>query len=358
MTFITSLSATVTAFAAPEKNFSSVMHKLEVESFDSGGTLIFSDSPEYVRKNGILYADTVSGAGRILFYHLNDTGVLKRLAVVVENVSNKKCSVKITRSGISSPSRNFLHVGKATQLVYMQGAFDEKIELKPRERKIFNSDWENIILNPGQLVYGVADFFAEDTVKIFVMMYPYNADPLRFIDSAEILPRDKYQLRGTFKNMNRTLRLKKIYNPERDGIGYVIIGDNVNDIFKTGIDATDGMTVTNYGNYGINYTLDFRTNSPTNFFLSPLGGEYAGVMQYKHGKEIGIISTPSENLYFGDKTPREPEHVQKAREEGLSILTNHTELAELGTYDGEVKFIYSPPGASNLPVNIVLTPIK
>ena len=37
-------------------------------------------------------------------------------------------------------------------------------------------------------------------------------------------------------------------------------------------------------------------------------------------------------------------------------MTNHTELAELGTYTGGVIFEYSPLGASNLPVHIILMP--
>jgi len=48
----------------------------------------------------------------------------------------------------------------------------------------------------------------------------------------------------------------------------------------------------------------------------------------------------------------------QAREEGLLLLTQYTELADLGTYssDQSVQFEYSPPGASNLPVNIILMP--
>ena len=84
----TSLSAFFSA--AHAENFpSTVMHKLDVYSRDSGGTLIFSDSPEYVNRNGILYTDTVSGEARILFYHLNNTGVRKRFAIIFENVSDE-----------------------------------------------------------------------------------------------------------------------------------------------------------------------------------------------------------------------------------------------------------------------------
>ena len=81
------------------------------------------------------------------------------------------------------------------------------------------------------------------------------------------------------------------------------------------------------------------------------------LLNYNEEKESKVILTPKHRTYFGDKTPKEPEHVKKAREEGLSLLTNYTELAELGTYKGKVRFEYSPPGASYLPVNIILMPI-
>ena len=67
-----------------------------------------------------------------------------------------------------------------------------------------------------------------------------------------------------------------------------------------------------------------------------------------------VILTPEKRTYFGDKTPKEPDSVQKARERGHVLLTNYTELAELGAYSGKISFEYSPPGASNLPVNLIL----
>ena len=355
MTFFTSISFTLPTFAQ-SKFTSTVMHRLPVDVLDNGGTLLFSDSPEYVRMNGILYTDTVKGDARILFYHLNDTGVKKKLAVVVENVSSGQNHVEITRGGVSAPSRNFLSVGKASQSMYMQDNFHDMINLNEGERKLFQEYMDRVTINPGQLVYGVFDFHTDKPVKIYVMMYPQEANPLLFVDYAPILPKDKYCLRGTFRNMNRTINLRKTYDPDNDGIGYILIGDDVTDFFKKGIDATDGKEVINYGNYGINYFLNFRTKSMTRFCLSPLGGHYAGAMRFYHAGQSGTIETPADRIYFGDKTPHEPESVRKAREEGMTILTNRTELSELGSYNGKVTFEYSPPGASNLPVNIVLLP--
>ena len=333
-----------------------VMHKLEVWSQDSGGTLIFSDSPEYVRKNGILYTDTVSGDARLLFYHLNDTGVRKRFAIIFENAADGNNVVKITRGGLCAPNKNYFSVGKIAQTMYMQNAFTDSIALGSHERTVYQPHANYFLLNPGQLIHGVCDFTAFKPVRIFLLMYPENADPLDFLTRAEILPKDEHRLRGTFRQMNRTLTLKRPYDSQRDGLGYILIGDNVNDRFKRGVDATDGSEVVNYGNYGINYTINFRMRFPTRFYLSPLGGHYAGALRYKYFGSSGVIQTPEQRLYFGDKTPPEPPNVARAREDGISFMTSATELTELGSYNGQVSFEYSPPGASNLPVNIVLMP--
>jgi len=346
---------TISSSAAAENN-AAVMRKLEVFSRDSGGTLIFSDSPEYVRRNGILYMDTVEGDARILFYHLNDTGVRKRFAIIFENSSGKPNVVNITRGGMTEPNRNYFSVGKIAQTMYMEGGFRDRMELQRYERRVYQPC--TFLLNPGQLIHGLYDFTAEKPVRIFLLMYPENADPLDFLTRAEILPKDEQRLRGTFKQMNRTLTLKRPYDGERDGLGYILIGDNVNDLYKRGIDATDGSEVINYGNYGITYTLNFSTKFMTNFYLSPLGGHYAGALRYKYGQNSGVIQTPARRLYFGDRTPPEPPTVAQARIAGYSVMTDATELSDLGSYRGQVSFEYSPPGASNLPVNIVLVPSK
>ena len=333
---------------------STVMHKLEVFSRDSGGTLIFSDSPEYVRRDGILYMDTVEGDARILFYHLNDTNVRKRFAIIFENNSAEENVVNITRGGLTAPNGNYFSVGKIAQTMYMEGEFRDQFKLERYERKVYQPC--NFLLNPGQLIHGVCDFTVNQPVRIFLLMYPEYAEPLEFLGYAQVLPKDEQRLRGTFKQMNRTLTLKRPYDGARDGLGYILIGDNVNDLFKRGIDATDGSEVINYGNYGITYTLNFSTRFMTDFYLSPLGGHYAGALRYKYYGDSGVIQTPAQRLYFGDRTPPEPPSVAQARVDGVSLMTETTELSALGSYRGQVSFEYSPPGASNLPVNIILMP--
>ena len=358
MTLITSLSMTVSEARSSKKLFTStIMHKLEVDTIDNGGTLLFSDSPEYVKENGILYTDVVEGDVRLLFYHLNESSVNKRIAVVVENVSNVFNTVDITRGVMSEPSEDFLNVGKSVQTHYMDKAFHSSLYMLKGDKKLLVDDISSPLIKPGQLVYGVYDFYAAHSVKVSVLMYPQAADPIEFSGWAKVLPKDEYRLRGTYSNMNRILTAKKVYNPAEDGIMYIMLADDVNDIFKTGIDSTDNSEVKDVGNYGVNYTINLKTTAPTRICLTPLGGVYAGAMRVNYKGKSKMIQTPKGKLYFGDKMPKEPESVQKAREEGLSFLTNYTELADLGIYEGDVSFEYSPPGASNLPVNIILMPV-
>ncbi|MBR1578969.1 MAG: copper amine oxidase [Selenomonadaceae bacterium] len=356
LALITSLSITMPSVGAKAQRPSSMMHNIQFETFDTGGTLIFSDSPEYVKDNGILYSDVVSGSARLLYYHLNDSTSDKKLAVIVENVSDQFNTLNITRGAATKPGRKFLSIGKAVLTSYLKNNFRTSLTLNRNERKLLRDNMNDLVLKPGQLAYGLYDFNVDYPVRITVMMYPATADPLFYYLGAQVLPKDEQQLRGTFKEMTRVIRTKKKYDPQTDGIVYLLLSDGTNDQYKIGIDATDGSSVVNFGNYGIDYRLELETRDKTQFYLSPLGGMYAGAMRSNYKGHSQLILVPRGKTYFGDETPKEPANVHEARQEGIALLTAQTELADLGTFDGKVQFEYSPPAASYLPINIILMP--
>ena len=102
-----------------------VLHQWPVEYKDEGGTLLFSDSPEYVTTEGILYRDTVTGDARVLYYHLNNTDEPKKVAVVLENKYPGPNQVRVTRGGSGAPSEDYLAVGKQGQMDYWGKALDQ-----------------------------------------------------------------------------------------------------------------------------------------------------------------------------------------------------------------------------------------
>ena len=344
---------------------SDTMHRWEVTSKDTGGTLLFSDSPEYVDRPGILYQDTVKGEVRVLYYHLNNTKVPQKVAVVLENASPEERVniVQVTRGGTAKPSEYYLWVGKNTQRQYFGEKKIDVVLLLKDKKRLLQSGMDEIVLQPGQLVYGVYDFKADHPVKTSVIMYPANANPLEFIEGAKVLPRDSVALRGTYKGMDREITSEREYDPERDGIVYIMLADNKIDEYKVGVDATDGCQTVDYGNYGVLYkiAIPVKEGAPkVQYYLSPLGGTYAGTMTVRrdHSPYTKLIETPAGLGYFGDQTAPEPENVSKAREEGTALFGSHMELADLGCYDNSVPnyFEFTPPGASNLPVCLILMP--
>ena len=340
-----------------------MMRRWEVESRDTGGTLLFSDSPEYVSRDGILYADTVSGDARILYYHLNDTDQRKKVAVVLQNPQDVPATVTVTRGGDSAPSEDYLKVGKATQTAYFRSRMHDVIHLKPGEKRLLRTAMDQRVLRPGQLVYGVYDFSAANKVKVSVIMYPENVSPYVFIEGAKVLPKDEQRLRGTFHGMDRVITSVKPYDGAKEGAVYIPLVDDVWDTYREGVDATDGSKVVNCGNYGVSYRLQIPTagNGRTKYALSPLGGVYAGAMVARVSQgNPHVFLTPSGRTYFGDRAVSDKEYaaMENAREQGFELLTETTEQADLGDYANfvPVTFEFSPPGASNLPVNFILMP--
>ena len=332
---------------------SHVMKMWPVESKDEGGTLLFSDSPESVTDDGILYQDTVKGEARILYYHLNSSDSDKKVAVVLQSA----------RGGACYPSPDYLHVGKMTQMAYFEGEAHGDIYIGRGRHRLLQENMDTTILHPGDLVYGVYDFASNRPIKVSVIMYPADANPFEFLEQAHVLPKDEQRLRGTFHGMNRIVTSSQVYDPAVDGTVYFPLADDIHDHYRTGIDATDGSAVTNYGNYGVLYKLQIPVakDGAVQYYLSPLGGVYAGAMTVeRETTRRRMIETPYGRPYFGDATPPESDATQKAREEGLAILTDTTELTDLGAYDGDrpVTFEFSPPGASNLPINIIMMPAE
>ncbi len=342
---------------------SNIMHEMPMVSKDEGGILLFSDSPEYVVQNGILYRDTVSGEVRVLYYHLNNTNEPKKIAVVLENEYEGTNVVHITRGGSGSPSENYMTVGKAVQMQYFGQPMDQKIVLGEGVAKLLQEDMNTILLQPGELVSGMYDFYADHPVRVSVLMLDAYGDPVTESRNLPVLPKDAMRLRGTFAGMNRIMTSAREYHPETDGILYFPVADDNRDKYRQGIDATDGSPVTDEGNYGIVYRIQVPTagDCKVQYYLCPLGGVYAGAVRVKYG-EVGpdMLPTPQGRIYFGDNTPAETPEEAASREKGVVVLTKKAELADLGLYraDKAVWIEYSPPGASNLPIHIIMVPTK
>ena len=132
----------------------------------------------------------------------------------------------------------------------------------------------------------------------------------------------------------------RTYDPMTDGPVAITLGDGETDNFLTGRDATNGQNVRNEGNYGVVYRIMIPTagKGKIRCYMNPRGGTYAGWLTVKTKLGERMIGTPSKALAFGNTT-----------------LADFELIAEFPA--GESLWVtFSPPGASNLPVRLMLVP--
>jgi hypothetical protein len=312
-----------------------------VTNSSAGGKLLLSDSPEMVPADGILYQDKVSGNVRLFFYHVNATDTAKRMEVLLENSGPETAHVVIRRSGLGGPGYSWMAVGKEAETSYLSGSQVQRISVPARGSAPLSAEISNTAVLPNMLINGIFDFTADRPVTVRVMMLPMLADSGAYSRQAKILPADEVHLRGTFEGADRRLVPVKIFDPLRDRGAVLTLADNEVDRYLEGIDATDGVKVLNYGNYGVVYEifLPSKNTGKLACYLAPMGGPYAGAVAVKYGPvNQKPVATPPDRTFFG----------------GYGT----TDFALLGIFDGSqpLSFVFSPPGGSDLPVKFIILP--
>lgn len=342
---ILSMSGTVFASEEDLPDSSTIfdVKELPMKYSAGGGKLLLSDSPENVTQDGIMYQDTVQGDVRLFFHHVNTTKVPKKVVVSVENNTDRVTYVSLLQTGLGGPGYNYLEVGKAAQMEYLKRADPYGFYIMPHDSEPLSNILNIVTVKPDMLLNGIYDFHTDSPVTIKVMMMPVTANFKTFAAHAKVLPPDQYRLRGTFEGKDLTLVPEKTYDPLKDGPKLITLADNEVDKYIKGTDATNGSEVVNYGNYGVLYKLSLPStqNGRLALYLSPQGGTYAGGIGIKYGRnELPPVETPQDSLYFGNGV--------------------FPEYAPLGVYDGgkPLWLKFSPPGASNLPVKILVMPEK
>lgn len=311
----------------------------EVKNSSLGGKLLLSDSPEMVESDGILYQDKVEGNTRLFFYHVNASKDAKKMEVVLENKGSEVAHVNVSQSCLGGPGYAWLKVGKETITSYLSKKTSYQINIPPGGVVPLSASISETAVLPNMLIHGIYDFTVDRQINVKVMMLPMLDDSVKFSRTAQVLPADQWHLRGTFEGADRKITSLDPYDPVLYKALGITLADNKFDPYLQGIDATDGTKVVNYGNYGVVYHIvpPAKNNRRISYYLVPVGGYYAGAIGIHHPEvKWSPLATPRDKVYFGDDKPKE--------------------FAFLGTYDSSesLSFTFSPPGASNLPVKLVI----
>ncbi|MBP2640565.1 MAG: hypothetical protein H6Q66_1516 [Firmicutes bacterium] len=306
-----------------------------------GGRLLLSDSPEIVPGDGVMYQDTVNGRARLFFHHVNGTMEPKKIVALLVNDGDTAAHVTVNQHGVAGPGGDYLAVGKAAQQEYLAAGELYLLDVPPRGTALLAPVLNVVSVEPNMLLNGIYDFQTDRPLTVKMMMMPLAANVDEMAFKLAVLPKDRYRLRGTFDGPDRLLMPDKAYDGERDGPVAFTLADNQIDLYQKGIDATDGSQTVNYGNYGVVYHMYIPSAHHGNLqvLLNPLGGEFAGAMGVKYNYTVSDPRpVPADKLFFG----RNPQ----------------PQLASIGIFAGgrSLWLTFSPPGASNLPVRLLIVP--
>ncbi len=316
---------------------------VETEKREGGPVLLFSDSPEEVFKDGLLYRDRVVGHNRLFFHHVNATGSDgKKLAVLLENTDDlHPVAFQVERSGVGDSSYNYLFEGKQGQWRYFSEDYQKNAPLPAG--KLGFGRWTELLTGRGfllddkKLLSGMIDFYTERPLRLTVLL----CDEKNFLDlfskNAAMQPMDSHPLRGTFPAADIEYKVKKpIVFADEQTADFALKMASGGEGFEEGTDATTGLDAVNYGNYGVIYTVRFaiENDDPVSLQFNPMGGEFAGwgLLRKEGGKEQ-IIALPADQLSLG--------------------ITEEETIEVASLSKGRYTFVWSPPGASNVPVRLI-----
>lgn len=289
-----------------------------------GPTLLFSDSPEYIEEKGIFYQDTVSGPVRLYYYHVNASPTPKKVYLLATNPGLQPVTFTWQKKGTAGPSPDFYAVGRSALERYLPSEERWVVTVPPRETVVLNP--ESPAARPGQCVHGIFDGVASAPI-IFSFVAVDAADRvLEVFPSLPFLPPDAH-VRGTFLQADRSFAV----NLEE---GSLLLADGVRDYHLSGRDALTGRMVTNRGNYGMLYRVQFRApeDKAMGVILTSPAGGFAGAFTFN-----GVAYT----------APRTG--ILRTRDQG--VLLGTLAAGETG------ELLLMPPAASWLPVRLLFVEI-
>ncbi|MBL8744531.1 MAG: hypothetical protein JNK04_25660, partial [Myxococcales bacterium] len=304
---------------------------------DGAPTLIFSDEPEYVDNDGVLYAEMAApGRYRLYLYHVNDDSSPRRFTAVALNEQNMATTLTVEKAAMTAPSTAFLNVGRAVATAYYTATGKPPLSIAPGQRVVIDSDLDALVADPGELIHAIIEVQIAGMLKISIVSVGANDDAAAVTAGLNLLPDTGLHVRGTFPLADRLLLARHVSGLGRLRLG----GDTGFDPDLSGTSFVDGTAVTLPGNFGVSY--DVRLVEPAvelALLLNPRAGAWAGAMFGSAGVDAnaGLHALPNSGLVADDS------------EEAIS-LGRYTSGITIGT-----KLLTA--GGSSLPAHVVAMPL-
>lgn len=328
-----------------------------------GPALVFSDDPEYVRvPEGIAMQEDVD-AGRVRLYVYNVNGVQEpegyrmRISGVIENLGDEPMTIRMLNEAFPQPSGNYHFIGKMGLVEFLSGETTIPTRtVAPGEIIAIDPRMEETITSFNDLVHGFYEFLIDQPARISVVATGEDESGPDAARRVPILPHNHVNAgRGLFGVSNYRI-LPAEHGTAVDtatGIQQIVVADNELDPWVVGIEGTENVPIELRGNYGVMYDVRIPYTSSDGkgiavvMYNARFGSPWcnaaaAGVTVGAGVHPAGVVAVPSNKL----NTPHLPEVV---------LVQIFPPVPEGQT--GMIELTYSPPGASCLPIPLVLIPV-
>ena len=316
------------------------------QTWQAGGELIFSDSPESPTSRGILYEDgTQPGnvTNRIFAYHVNNqsSGNL-RFSVLIENLGSSYGTLQVQQAGTAGPSTAFGYVGKMAFDRWLTSSQGAAVSVAPGQTVRLDTNFDSTLVSPSNLLHGIWDYSFTQPHKVIICAINPSDNPVTIWPSLSVLARDVHE-RGTYAACNKIHDTAATFDTT-NGIELYPIGDDNLDTSTSGYDfaVTPPTAEVHHDPSGIlhrtHLTLASSDGRSLAILINPRGGSWGGAVYAQAGiLPGGKFLVPSGSGSTSDDT--------KGTVEG-----------DYSTPNGTVFMQFMPTGGSNFPVDIMLVP--
>ena len=327
-----------------------------------GPQYIISDDPEYIRvPEAVAVRESVRpGAVRLYLYNVNGikepSGIERKISAVIKNTGTEDMHLLMLRYSSQKPSANYYQIAKSGLTDYFNSRpQSDPMVIKPGRIVAIDEQLEKNIVKYDELAHGIYEFVIDQPGEVSVV----QTDPATSGSSAAsritgVHPSSNVNAgRGMFGISN----YKVVANDTIRTSGpaaTLIVADGKADPWINGIDGSNGRIIDLEGNYGVMYDMELNWESTDGKGLAMItwnalsGGQWCGgmanVMKVGKGKfNEGIVQIPSDRLI----TTGYPEAVL------IQIF-----LPDPKNRIQTIRFTYTPPGASCLPVPFIFIPVQ
>ncbi|APO46666.1 DNA-directed RNA polymerase subunit beta [Paenibacillus xylanexedens] len=311
------------------------LEKVPFTYYDEPSLLIRSNSPETVNTEGIVYKESSFGQTRFMIHHVNNTGKNVKMYVVATNNNAYTASIDQQNMGFAGPSPFATVAGKLSIDRWFQsmqnGTGQKKVYIQPGESKLILNDLSVLPMKQGQVISLYSDVFSDYELDYNIIMIEENKDPMEVLSRLPVLDRDGVHNRGTYPNATRIITYDQEVGSKPARLP---LGDNASDPNLVGTDPMAYTEASNAGNFGVLYKITLNNVAPrTLISFNPRGGRYSGVALV-NGQVVQISTGKS-----------------------VTVPNEQSVMYRTGSYGESVTILFSAAPGSNLPVNLLFTPL-